>query len=44
VAAVAHGLLGRRDVERDWNPDVTGQAVRSRLEAIRGGRRLDAGA
>jgi glycosyltransferase involved in cell wall biosynthesis len=44
AAAVAHGLLGRRDVERDWNPDVTGQAVRSRLEAIRGGRRLDAGA
>ncbi len=39
--AAARGARARADVERDWNPAVTGQAVRNRLEAIRQGRRLE---
>jgi hypothetical protein len=41
--ARARGARAREDVERNWNPMVTGQAVRQRLEAIRQGRRLEAG-
>jgi glycosyltransferase involved in cell wall biosynthesis len=39
--AASRGLRARADVERAWNPDVTGRAVRDRLEAIRAGRRLE---
>jgi glycosyltransferase involved in cell wall biosynthesis len=39
--AASRGLRARADVERDWNPDVTGRAVRERLETIRAGRRLE---
>ena len=39
--AVARGARARADVERDWNPDVTGKALRDRLDAIRAGRRLE---
>lgn len=41
--AAARGARARADVERDWNPDVTGRAVRERLDAIRAGRRLEVG-
>lgn len=36
--AAARGAQARADVERDWNPQVTGARVRARLEAIQGGR------
>jgi glycosyltransferase involved in cell wall biosynthesis len=39
--AAARGARARADVEKDWSPEVTGSAVRRRLEAIRAGRRLD---
>lgn len=39
--AAARGARARADVERNWNPDVTGKAVRARLDMIRAGRRLE---
>lgn len=39
--AAVRGARARADVERDWNADITGRAVRARLEAIRTGRRLE---
>jgi hypothetical protein len=38
--AAARGARARADVERDWNPQVTGSRVRNRLDAIRTGRRI----
>jgi glycosyltransferase involved in cell wall biosynthesis len=35
--AAARGARARADVERDWNPQVTGAQARARLEAIRRG-------
>jgi glycosyltransferase involved in cell wall biosynthesis len=42
--AADRGGRARADVEREWNADVTGRAVRDRLEAIRAGRRIEIGA
>ena len=39
--AADRGARAKADVERDWSADVTGRAVRDRLEAIRAGRRLE---
>ena len=41
VEAAGRGARARADVERDWSPAVTGEAVRARLDAIRAGRRLE---
>lgn len=35
--AIARGERARQDVQRDWNPRATGERVRARLDAIRGG-------
>lgn len=39
--AAARGAVARADVERSWNPHVTGAHVRERLETIRTGRTLN---
>lgn len=36
--AAMRGVAARADVERDWNPAVTGARVRRRLEDLRAGR------
>ena len=38
--AAGRGARARADIERDWNPQVTGSRVRERLDAIRTGRRI----
>ncbi len=39
--AAARGARACADAIRDWSPEATGRALRARLEAIRGGRRLE---